>query len=128
VTTTRSAQRPVTGDGGTGLSVVELGLSGTAGIAVRGELELATAPELTAALDDAIRQTTGPFVIDLSQVGFLDSSGIACLIRARALLGRDDRELGLICPPGSARRALELTGVDELVALYATRDELVSEG
>jgi anti-anti-sigma factor len=108
--------------------VVELGLSGTAGIAVRGELELATAPELTAALDDAIRQTTGPFVIDLSQVGFLDSSGIACLIRARALLGRDDRELGLICPPGSARRALELTGVDELVALYATRDELVSEG
>jgi anti-anti-sigma factor len=128
VTTTRSAQRPVTGDGGTGLSVVELGLPGMAGVAVRGELELATAPELTAALDDAIRQTNGPFVIDLSQVGFLDSSGIACLMRARALLGRDDRELGLICPPGSARRALQITGVDELVALYATRDELVSEG
>jgi hypothetical protein len=48
-------------------------------------------------------------------------------MRARALLGRDDRELALICPPGSARRALEVTGVDELVALYATRDELVSE-
>jgi anti-sigma B factor antagonist len=125
--TPRSAQRPVTGQGGTGLSVVELGLPHTAGVAVRGELELATAPELTAVLDDAIRDTTGPFVIDLSEVGFLDSTGIACLMRARALLGRDDRELGLICSPGSARRALELTGVDELVALYATRDELVSE-
>jgi anti-sigma B factor antagonist len=114
----------VTGEGGTGLSVVELGLPGTAGVAVRGELELATAPDLTAVLDQAILHTTGPFVIDLSEVGFLDSTGIACLMRARALLGRDDRELGIICPPGSARRALEITGVDGLVALYATRDEL----
>ena len=115
------------GDDATGLVVCELGLPGTAGVAVRGELELATAPALTEALDDAIRDTTGPFVVDLSNVGFLDSTGIACLMRARALLGRDDRELGLICPRGSARRALEVTGVDELVALYASRDELVSE-
>jgi anti-sigma B factor antagonist len=109
---------------GSGFAVVDLALGEAVGVAVRGEAELATAPELTAALDDAIRRTSGPFVIDLSMVGFLDSSGIACLMRARALLGRDDRELGLICPPGSARRALELTGFDELVALYGSRDEL----
>jgi anti-anti-sigma factor len=107
-----------------GLEVLELDLGEAAGVAVRGELELATAAELSAALDDAIRRTSGPFVIDLSAVGFLDSSGIACLMRARALLGREDRTLGLICPPGSTRRALEVTGVDELVALYASRDEL----
>jgi anti-sigma B factor antagonist len=100
---------------GCGLEVLELDLGEAAGVAVRGEL--ATAAALSAALDEAIRTTEGPFVIDLSNVGFLDSSGIACLMRARALLGREDRVLGLICPPGSARRALELTGVDELVAL-----------
>ena len=104
------------GGHGCGLAVLELDLGEAAGVAVRGELELATAPELSAALDDAIRGTEGPFVIDLSKVGFLDSSGIACLIRARALLGREDRVLGLICPPGSTRRALEITGVDELGA------------
>jgi anti-sigma B factor antagonist len=112
------------GGAGRGLEVLELDRGEAAGVAVRGELELATAPELSAALDEAIRATEGPFVIDLSNVGFLDSSGIACLMRARALLGRDDRVLGLICPPGSTRRALEITGVDELVALYGTRDEL----
>ena len=112
------------GGRGCGLEVLELDLGEAAGVAVRGELELATAPELSAALDEAIRGTEGPFVIDLSNVGFLDSSGIACLMRARALLGRDDRVLGVICPPGSARRALEITGVDELVALYGSRDEL----
>ena len=108
-----------------GFAVVDLVLGPAAGVAVRGEVEIATAPELTAALDDAIRRTSGPFVVDLSTVGFLDSSGINCLMRARALLGRDDRTLLLVCPPGSTRRVLDLVGVDELVALYASRDELL---
>jgi anti-sigma B factor antagonist len=108
-----------------GFAVLDLVLGPAVGVAVRGEVEIATAPELTAALDDAIRRTSGPFVIDLSMVGFLDSSGINCLVRARALLGRDDRTVLLVCPPGSTRRVLELVGMDELVALYATRDELL---
>jgi anti-sigma B factor antagonist len=108
-----------------GFAVVDLALGPAAGVAVRGEVEIATAPELTAALDEAIRTTSGPFVIDLASVGFLDSSGINCLMRARALLGRDDRTLALICPPGSTRRVLALVGVDELVALYASRDEVL---
>ena len=108
-----------------GFAVVDLVLGPAAGVAVRGEVEIATAPELTAALDEAIRRTSGPFVVDLSTVGFLDSSGINCLMRARALLGRDDRTLELICPPGSTRRVLDLVGIDELVALYASRDELL---
>jgi anti-sigma B factor antagonist len=95
-----------------------------AGIAVRGEVELATVPEMSAALDDAIRRTRGPFVVDLSAVDFLDSCGISCLVRARALLGREDRQLILVCPPGIVRRALELTGIDELVPLYGSREEL----
>jgi anti-sigma B factor antagonist len=105
--------------------VDDLGLEAVAGVAVRGEIELASAPELTAALDAAIRNTAGPFAVDLSTVGFLDSTGISCLVRARALLGADDRTLALICPPGSTRRALELTGLDELVAIYDSRDQLV---
>jgi anti-sigma B factor antagonist len=108
-----------------GFAVIDLVLGPAAGVAVRGEVEIATAPELTAALDEAIRTTSGPFVIDLASVGFLDSSGINCLMRARALLGRDDRTLALICPPGSTRRVLALVGVDELVALYASRDEVL---
>jgi anti-sigma B factor antagonist len=107
-----------------GIEVVDLSLGEIQGVAVRGEVELATAPDLTAALDDAIRTSRGPFVIDLGAVDFIDSSGISCLVRARALLGRDERPMALICPPGIARRALELTGIGELVALYASREEL----
>jgi anti-sigma B factor antagonist len=95
-----------------------------AGVAVRGEVELATAPVLTAALEDRIRRTSGTFVVDFVAVDFLDSSGIHCLVRARALLGRDDRALALICPAGNVRRVLEVTGIDELVPVYGSREEL----
>jgi anti-sigma B factor antagonist len=106
------------------LAVVDLALDDLAGVAVRGEVELVTAPELTAALDERIRDSAGLFVIDLCAVGFLDSSGIHCLVRARALLGRDDRELALVCPPGQVRRVLEMTGIDELVPIYGSLQDL----
>jgi anti-sigma B factor antagonist len=107
------------------LRVADLVLGAAAGVAIRGEVELATAPELTAALDQAIRRTSGPFVVDLAAVDFLDSCGISCLVRARARLARDDRPLALICPPSQPRRTLELTGVDELVPIHDSREELL---
>jgi anti-sigma B factor antagonist len=93
-------------------------------VAVRGEVELATTPVLTAALEEGIRRSSGPFVVDLAAVDFLDSSGIHCLVRARALLGRDDRALALVCPRNNVRRVLTLAGIDELVPIYGSREEL----
>ena len=104
--------------------VVDLPTEKVAGVAVRGEVELATAPVLTAALEEGIRRSSGPFVVDLVAVDFLDSSGIHCLVRSRALLGRDERALALICPPGNVRRVLEMAGIDELVAVYGSSEEL----
>ena len=45
------------------------------------------------------------------------------LLRARGLLSREDRELAVVCPFGPVRRALELSGISELFALYASRDD-----
>jgi anti-sigma B factor antagonist len=104
--------------------VLDFTLGAVAGVTVRGEVELATAPILADALDEAIRRSSGPFAIDLTTVDFLDSCGIQCLVRARALLGRDDRVLALVCPPGNVRRVLELAGIVELFGVYASRDEL----
>jgi anti-sigma B factor antagonist len=105
-------------------AVAEVTVGAASGLAVRGEVELVTAPALTVALDEAIRGSSGPFIVDLSTVDFLDSSGIHCLVRARALLGRDDRPIMLVCPRSNVRRVLALAGLDELVPLYASREEL----
>jgi anti-sigma B factor antagonist len=98
-------------------------LGAYAGLTVRGEVDTATAPMLEQALDAAIRDSAGTFVVDLADVGFMDSSGINTLLRARALLGREERRIVLVCPPGPVRRVLELAGIVDLFALYASRAE-----
>jgi anti-anti-sigma factor len=94
-----------------------------AGIAVRGEVDLAAAAELELALDDAIRESRGDFVLDLSELGFLDSTGLRQILRARAWLARQDRALAVICPPGPVRRLFEQAGIADLLFLYDTREE-----
>jgi len=98
------------------------------GVAIRGELDLVAAPGVTALVDEAIRTSKGTFVIDLSQLGFMDSTGLTLFIRARALLGQADRGIAVICPPGQARRVFEAAGVADLFSLFGSRDEAVAGG
>jgi anti-anti-sigma factor len=101
-------------------------LSGAPGVLVRGEIDVDTAPKLSAALDAAIRETRGAFVVDLCDVSFLDSSGVTVLVRARAVLGREERALLIICPLGPTRRIFELAGIDDLLELFCTRKQAVA--
>jgi anti-sigma B factor antagonist len=103
--------------------VVDAGLQGAPGVAVRGEVDIAVVRDLELALDTAIRESVGAFVLDLCDVDFLDSSGLGVLLRARALLGREDRAVAVICPPGPVRRLFEVAGIADLLFLYSTREE-----
>jgi anti-sigma B factor antagonist len=97
-------------------------VSGAPGVAIQGEVDLSRVQALEAALDDAIRDSDGAFVIDLCDLEFLDSSGLSVLLRARALLGREERALAVVCPPGPIRRLLDVSGAAELLFLYDTRE------
>ena len=56
-------------------------------------------------------------MLDLSGLAFMDSAGVNELLRARSLLGREERALVVRCPPGPVRRVLDLVGVAELFEL-----------
>jgi anti-sigma B factor antagonist len=101
----------------------DAGLGDVPGVAVRGEIDISAVDALDTTLDARIRMTTGAFVVDLCDVSFLDSSGLAALNRARGLLGREDRELVIVCRPGPVRRIFELTGMSELFVVYGSREE-----
>ena len=83
------------------------------GLTVRGEIDIATSPQLKLALDKAIRESVGAFVLDLCEVEFLDSSGLNLVLRARSALAREARPLAVVCPPGAVRRVMEIAGVDD---------------
>jgi anti-sigma B factor antagonist len=109
---TRQAPQP--------FEVVPAPLQKAPAVAIRGEVDIATAPALELAIDGAIRDSAGAFVLDLCAVEFLDSSGLRLILRARALLAREDRALAIVCPPGPVRRLFEETGIADLLFLYTS--------
>jgi anti-sigma B factor antagonist len=86
-------------------------------IAVSGEIDVATSPELSQAIHGALEQATS-ITIDLSATTFIDSSGLGVLVsalkRAREL-GHESVTLRGVQEP--VRRVLEITGLTELFAV-----------
>ncbi|WP_405490692.1 STAS domain-containing protein [Nocardia sp. NBC_00511] len=83
-----------------------------------GEVDLVSAPVLERALRHALEQAPRTVVLDLSQVTFFASVGIAVLITAT----RSCPEPLRIVAPYPVRRPLEVTGVAELFALCDSLD------
>jgi anti-sigma B factor antagonist len=81
-------------------------------VAVRGEIDMASAPQLRELLDTAIDAGTTKVVLDCRGLEFLDSSGIGVLVAARKRLG-EGGELVLDSPPAHVRKVLDITGVGD---------------
>ena len=96
------------------------------GVAVRGEVDISVAEALEEVLEAGIRESVGAFIVDLSELDFIESTGLQVLLRARGLLAREDRALAVVCPHGPVRRVFELSGLSELFALYPSREEAVA--
>jgi anti-sigma B factor antagonist len=79
-------------------------------IVVAGELDLASADEVCAALEEY----PGPVVLDLGEVTFLDSSGLRPLLVARRQAAQTSRSLPIAQVSGAARRVIELSGTASL--------------
>lgn len=97
-------------------------------ISVRGELDLSTAPRLEGPLDQALDGDEGSVLIDLSQCEFIDSTGIALIVRARQALDGDGNGRALvICSQNEqVRRVLEITGLERSIPVLGTRDEALA--
>jgi anti-anti-sigma factor len=93
-----------------------------------GELDLASAPELTAAFDLALAAGQRRLIVDLSEVSFIDSSGLHALIKARKRLDAVGGGLFVtICPDAHARRVFEVSGLVEFLNVTSSRrDALVA--
>lgn len=87
-------------------------------IHVRGEIDIATCGRLR----DAIEPHLGPqqtIVLDLSSVGFMDSSSLHVLLQARGTLTADGGSLVLRNPSLAARRLLTVAGAQDLLETEA---------
>jgi anti-sigma B factor antagonist len=79
-------------------------------LALRGELDLASAPLLERELWDAESSSPGRIVVDLSGLQFVDSTGLHVLLGAHRRARENDRQLLLRRGPRAVHRLFEITG------------------
>ena len=97
-------------------------------ITVSGVIDLRMAETFYGELSEVLASTGNDVVIDLSQVEFLDSTGVTALMRSGKDLRSSNRELALVCSTGPVRRVLEVSGVDEVFRVVGSMDEGNLEG
>jgi anti-sigma B factor antagonist len=94
--------------------------------ALYGEVDLHVAPELRDRLTNAIEEGTQYVVLDLSRVTFMDSMALGVLLGALKRLRPREGELRLVVPSSDLRRIFEITLLDQVFTLNATRHEALA--
>ncbi len=100
----------------TGFDVRIADIDGQIVVAVRGEIDLSTDQRLWRAIDEASSRSRR-LVIDLSETTFIDSSGLAVLVRAYRHLGQKREAVVFRAPSPTARKVLGISGLDRLVTV-----------
>jgi anti-sigma B factor antagonist len=109
--------------GGDPFSLQERDEAGVRVIAVAGELDIATAPELCARLDASRASRHPRLMVDLTKVDFCDSTGLRALLGAASEVRAHGGRFAIVCPPsGDVARLLGIVGAGEWMAIHADPD------
>lgn len=82
-------------------------------IAIKGELDAYTAPGVEEQIASLVGRRINNIVLDLSETGFLDSSGLRAILTAHRRLASDEGSLTLRNPSEPVTRLLEITGLTD---------------
>jgi anti-sigma B factor antagonist len=86
-------------------------------VAVRGELDVLTAPFLWERMEPALPGVTGKLVFDFAALTFIDSMGLGVVVRAQSRLRGEapDRQVVVRHLNAHARKVFEITGLDRVL-------------
>ncbi|MDK3256553.1 STAS domain-containing protein [Blastococcus capsensis] len=101
-------------------------VAGRPALTVRGELDIATAPQLTEAADAVLAGSPSALVVDLTPTTFLDSSGARTLIVLARRAAAGGVLLHVVAPRGNrpVRLPLDLLELDSVVSIVDSAAEL----
>jgi len=115
------AHRPDVDRDPAGLEFAQLQIGHRTVLAASGEIDVATAPALVEAATAVLASGALDVWLDLSEVTFMDSTGVRILLDTRGALSGTGRSFAVICPPGPVRRVLQIAGVEGDLPLFTDR-------
>ncbi len=95
--------------------------------ALSGTLDIATSPSLRAALIEAADRGEHEIVVDLSQLEFLDSTGLGALIGAHKRAAEHGGSIRLVALEGQILRLLRITGLLDVFSVYPTVEAAIGD-
>lgn len=91
--------------------------------AVRGTMDIATSPTVRAALLEAAERGHHDIIVDLTQLEFLDSTGLGAMIGAHKRAKEHGGRIRLVAQDGQILRLLRITGLLGVFSVYNTLDD-----
>jgi anti-sigma B factor antagonist len=91
-------------------------------VSVHGDADLHSAPELRERLARIVDSGEQALVVDLSEVTFVDSMALGVLLRTMKRMGARGGRLRLVVTRPETRRIFEITLLDRVLAIDATRE------
>jgi anti-anti-sigma factor len=106
------------------LSVREHERAGERTLVLSGELDLASRPLFDAAVRCVQRRDTSALVLDLSEVAFMDSTGLHGVLAAKTLCAEYGCAFVLVRGSSQVQRLFELSGVIDELQFRGTLDSV----
>lgn len=105
------------------INITEQG--GASVVAISGEVDLSTSPQVREALLDCLKHAK-PVVVDLSAVVYIDSSGVASLVEAFQNAKSKGQGFALAAISETPLRVLKLARLDQVFVIVDTVDDAVA--
>jgi anti-sigma B factor antagonist len=93
---------------------------------VSGEVDLANAPELDEQLATVMGQAPSQLVVDLTNVTFMDSTGLGVLVRALKRSRELEIRLDLIVTNERVLKVFGITGLDTVLPIHSSMDSITA--
>ena len=95
-------------------------------IELGGEVDLYTAPEFKERMVQVIDDGKKRVVVDLSQATFIDSTTLGVLVGGVKRLRPSGGSLALVCTDQNIQKIFEITGLDRVFPIHASREEALT--
>jgi len=108
---------------------MDIDVTRSAGIAVvipRGDLDMAAADQMKRILTDLVNEGSVKLLVDLGQVGYIDSSGMGALVATLKHARTAGGDLKLCALQDDVRAIFEMTRLIKAIAIHATQGEALA--
>jgi anti-sigma B factor antagonist len=87
-------------------------------LAVGGEIDVHTAPQLRGAVTELLDRGVAALVVDLEAVQFLDSTGLGVLVEAHQAVSEAGGTLDVVCSSERLLKVFTITGLAQVFTIH----------